>query len=930
MKLNKKRIAIVLIFLVLFAIYQGINIRGDYLKTLEIGQDYLPVFRQNLKNKTTIIAINFVVLYITTYITTKLIHKGLKKFFNEEKKEFPKLPNKTICFILSTIISVVASMFLTEKAILAFNTSWFGISDPIFNIDIGFYMFQKPFIEAMIGYFIVLTIIYSIYIVAYYIICFNVYFDKGIDPEMLKKNTFIKHIITNIILVVIGVSVITLLNAQNIVFGKFLSLSNNVKLRGAGLTDATIKVWGYRLFAIIIPICVFMAIKNFKKESFKKVMLWLTSIPIYLVALFIIIIGFDLIYVKPNEFDREKKHIQENIAFTKKAYDIEIDEIEIQDSNTITSADIESNKKVINNVNLLSEEKVLEALKQYQSNTGYYGYNVASPELYKIDGQEELIYVSPREIVSNETRTNNNKTYEYTHGYGAVITSASTVDENGNISYIQSDFASDNSALKINEPRIYFGLETNSAIITNAKNKEEFDYPTSSTTMETNKYNGNAGLKLNFFDRLILGIKEKNMGIAFSGSITKDSKIITTRNIIKRAKTIMPYLQYDENPYMIVSDNGDLMWVLDAYTTSNNYPYSQESIIQHDGDKEKINYIRNSVKVLINPYSGEIKFYITDKSDPIAISYSKIYDGLFEDGENIPNEISKHFVYSEYLYNIQANILEQYHNIQPEILYRQDDAWDIAKENKARNTNITIASDIKPYYTEVKTVDSNKPELGLVVPYTILEKQNIISYLVGTCDENGNKKLTMYKFKTENAILGTTQFDALVEQDENISKELNTLNTTGTKLEKNVIVIPINNNLLYVEPIYQVMLNDEAQIPLLKKIIVASGNKVAIGNNLEEALKNLLSQQAIKIEIETENKDELLQQIITANENLKQSNQTGNWEMIGKDMAKLQELIGQLETIVNEETKQKEEQAKSDKNKTSENTVNTNTTNSVR
>ena len=183
----------------------------------------------------------------------------------------------------------------------------------------------------------------------------------------------------------------------------------------------------------------------------------------------------------------------------------------------------------------------------------------------------------------------------------------------------------------------------------------------------------------------------------------------------------------------------------------------------------------------------------------------------------------------------------------------------------------------------------------------------------------------MYKFKTENAILGTTQLDTLVEQDENIAKELNALNTTGTRLEKNIIVVPINNNLLYVEPIYQVMLNDEAKMPLLKKIVVASGNKVAIGNNLQEAIQNLLSQQAIKIEIETENKDELLQQIINANENLKQSNQIGNWEMIGKDMSKLQELIGQLETIVDEETKQKEEQAKSD-DKTSENIVETNTT----
>ena len=926
---KKKRVILVITFLILFAIYLFVTLRGEYLKTLEIGQEYLSVFEQNIKYKIGIVVINFAILYLATYITTKFIHKGLKKFFVEEKKEMPKLPNKSICLILSVLVSMVSSIFLTEKAMLALNSAWFGISDPIFNIDIGYYMFQKPFIDAIIIYIIILTIIYTIYVAVYYIICFNVYFEKGIDSEMLKKNTFIKHITTNIMIAVLGISVITIVNSHNILFGKFTTLSNDIKLYGAGLIDTTVKLWGYRIFAVIIPICVIMAIKNFRKESFKKVMIWLSAIPIYLVVLFVIIIGFDLIYVNRNELDKEKSYIQNNISFTKKAYDIEIDEIEIQNSGTITAKDISTNQEVIDNINILNEENILEILKQYQSNAGYYSYNVAVPQTYNINGREQTVYVSPREIVSNDTRTYNNKTYEYTHGYGVVLTSANGVDEKGNLSYIQSGFANPNDKVKINEPRIYFGLETNNSIITNAKNKQEYDYPLTSTTSNTKTYDGEAGLKLNFIDRLILGIKEGNLGIAFSGNITKDSKVITTRNIIERAKAIMPYLKYDENPYMIISDNGDLVWVLDAYTTSNNYPYSQESIIEYEGMKEKINYIRNSVKVLINPYDGDIKFYLVDKTDPIAVSYSKIYKGLFKDGEDIPKEVSRHIVYSEYLYNVQAAMLEQYHNVQPEVLYRQDDVWDVSKENTTRTTSASTGTDIKPYYTKVKTLDNNDSQLGLIVPYTILEKQNIISYLVGTYDENNNKKLTLYKFKTENAILGTTQLDTLVEQDENISKELNTLNTTGTKLEKNIIVVPINNTLLYVEPIYQVMLNDEAQIPLLKKVVVASGNKVAIGNDIETALANLLSQQAINIEIESENKDELIQQIINANNNLQQSNASNNWEMIGKDMAKLQELIAQLETIVEQENKQKEEDALStDSNKTN-NSINNEMTNEI-
>lgn len=908
MKNNKKRVILVISFLIVFAIYLAITLRGEYLQTLQIGEEYISVFEQNVKYKVGIALVNFALLYISTYITNRFIKRGLKKFFDEDKKQMPKLPNKSISLIFSVIVSIITSKLITEKAMLAINTAWFGVNDPIFNLDIGYYMFQKPFIESMLVYFIVLMAIYSVYVAMYYIITFNIYFDKGINPTTLKKNTFIKHIITNIIMIIIAVSALTVVKVQDIVFGDFLNLPNNIKLNGAGLVDTTIRVWGYRIFAGIILICSIVAINNFKKEKFKKVMIALCGIPIYLVILFIVMLGFDLIYVNNNELDKEKTYIEHNIAYTKNAYDINIDEIEIQNSGTIKAEDISNNQEVINNINLVNNDIVLETLSQYQTNSGFYSYKTTKAGVYEIDGKEQLLYISPREIVSNDTRTYNNKTYEYTHGYGTIITSGSSVDENGNVEYIQSEFIDPNTKIEINQPRIYFGLETNDPIITNAKNKQEYDYPINSTKSVTNEYNGEAGLKLNIADRLILGIKEKNLGIAFSRSITKDSKIITTRNIIERAKTIMPYLKYDKEPYMIITDEGNLMWVLDAYTTSNNYPYSQETVIEYEGLKEKINYIRNSVKVLIDPYNGTTAFYIVDETDPIVTAYKNIYPELFKSAEEMPKEVAEHIVYSKYLYDIQARMLEKYHNIQPEVLYRQDDIWDRAKENTTRTTSSSTGTYIDSYYTQVKTIDNNSSKLGLVVPYTIAEKQNIISYLVGTYDEQNNKKLTLYKFKSENAILGTTQLDTLVEQDETISKELNTLNVTGTRIEKNIIVVPINNTLLYVEPIYQVMLNDEEQVPLLKKVVVASGNKVAIGNDIKEAIANLLSQEAIDIEIVSENKDELIEQIINANKNLEQSNVSNNWEMIGKDMAKLQELIGELEKIVEQENLEKNEE----------------------
>ena len=923
---SKKRAILVITFLIILAIYIAVTLRGEYLQTLEIGEEYVEAFKQNIKYKIGVALVNFAILYIATYITTRFIKRGLKKFFDDDKKEMPKLPNKSISLILSVVISIISSKLITEKVMLAFNTAWFGINDPIFNMDIGYYMFQKPFIEAIIIYFIALLVVYSIYIAVYYIIVFNKYFDKGIDRSTLKKNTFLKQLITNLVLVVLGLSAITLVKVQDVVNTKFLTLSDGTGLYGAGLIEATIKTWGYRIFAFVILISAIMAIINFKKENFKKIMKWLCVIPAYLVILFVVMISFDLIYVNKNELDKEKKYIAKNIEFTKNAYNINVDEIEIENSGTITKDEVNKNQDVINNVNILNENTVLENLEQYQTNSGYYSYDTTKPGIYNVEGKEELVYVSPREIISNDTRTYNNKTYEYTHGYGTIISSASSVDENGNLSYIQSDFKDENNKVKITEPRIYFGLQTNEPIVTNAKNKQEYDYPLTSTTSNTNTYEGKAGLKLGFIDRVILGVKEKNLGIAFSGNVTKESKIITTRNVITRAKTVMPYLKYDEEPYMVITDEGKLVWVLDAYTTSNDYPYSQETVIEYNGMKEKINYIRNSVKVIVDAYDGTTDFYITDKSDPIAIAYSNIYPELFKEGDEIPQDILKHMVYPKYLYNIQAKILERYHNVQPEVLYRADDVWDVAKENTSRTTSTATGTEIEPYYTMVKLTNSNSAQLGLVLPYTIVEKQNITSYLVATCDSQNNKKLTLYKFKTGSSILGTIQLDSLVEQDEKILNELNSLNVTGTKIQKNIIIVPINNTLLYVEPIYQIMLNDKSQVPQLKKVVVASGNKVAIGNNIQEAVTNLLSQEAISIEVEAEDKNELIKQIINANKNLEESNKSGNWEMIGKDMSKLQQLVQQLQTIVEQEEKKEAKLNKKQgnlKEETNKNTIST-------
>ena len=921
-KKSKIRMIIVIAFLIVFALATFISLRGSYLETLEIGENYLEVFWKNVRYKYVTMAVVFLLLFLVLYLTNRSIKKGLKNFFEQEKKEMPKLPNKSISLILGAIISVLVAGPLSKQLMLMFNNAWFGSTDPIFDMDIGYYIFQKPFIETVLWGLLALVIGLTIYTVIYYIIVFNYCFD-GIDRQTLRKSKFIKQITRNIKIVVILVACITLVKTQDILTQKFLKLEDGYELYGAGITDVSIKLWGYRILSVVMVASVFVAIHFFYQEKTKKVILSILVVPTYLIGMAVIMLIFQVGYVNGNELDRQKHYISKNIEFTQNAYGVNVEEITLEHSGTITSNEVAEYQNVIHNIAIVDENALLKELQSAQTSKGYYTFRDASIANYSINGKNSLVYLTPREIISNEdNRTYNNKTYEYTHGFGAIVSSATSVSETGAADYIQTGFQDNNQAITITEPRIYFGLKTNNTVVTNSKNKAEFDYPilTSNTAENAeNTYQGEAGLTLNFVDRLILAIKEGDLNLALSSNVTNDSKILTNRNIIERAKKVMPYLIYDENPYLVVNNEGKLIWVLDAYTTTNYYPYSQKSDIEVDGVKQEINYIRNSVKVLIDAYNGTIEFYITDRTDPIVMAYNNIFKGLFTEKE-IPQDISKHFVYPEFLFNIQAEILNRYHKVQPDVLYRADDVWNIGT-HKAGNSSTITKTEMQAYYTMVRNEDG-KDEIGLMNVYTPYEKQNLIAYVVGTHEGSQTGTLKVYKFLSDNNILGPMQLDTQIEQDETIAEQLEAINVTGTRISKNMLVIPIANTVLYVEPIYQVYLNEKEQsnIPLLKKVIVASGNKVAIGDTLRESLNNLLSQYAVDIEVEnTEDIDGLIDAIIKANTNLKNSSSNNDWEMIGKDLSKLQDLINKLEETVEERTV--EENMSTTTESTSTNTV---------
>lgn len=892
------RAIFVLLAIIVFALFAIVSLRAEYLNMKEIGEKYTTIFEENMKNKAYVAIVSFVISYLAVYISNKFIKKGLKNFFEDEKKEMPKLPNKSLAFIIGLTVAAIATIFITESYTIFANAAVFGKTDGVFGADISYYIFSLPFIQNLAIAFVLLFIGLAVYTAFYYIVTFNTYFD-GVSSETIKNSLFLKQLITYLLIIVIVFGFYIIVTSQNILTGDMLSIQdeNETKLAGAGVTDLTIKLWGYRILAIVIILAVARFLKYLKKQNFNQCVVSIAIVPAYLLCMFVLMLGCQFLYVGTNELDKEKAYIKNNIEKTKEAYGININQTDIVSYNSITYDEIEKNQELIKNIPLISQEVTLTMVEEHQESSGYYTYDKTNIAKYN----DKLIYITPREILNDNDISYNNKTLKYTHGYSIVASTATDNNQDGYAEYLISDYTGKGEEITINQPRIYFGLETNSIIATNTDFGKEYDYPITATKYQENVYDGKAGLKLNFWDRLVVGISNKDLKLAFSSYINNDTKIITNRNILERAKTILPNILYDEDPYLVISEEGKLIWVIDGYTTSNQYPYSQMTVlIDQTGAKEKINYIRNSVKVLVDAYDGTTTFYITDRTDPIIMTYEKMYPELFAKTE-IPSDIKEHLIYPKFLYDIQAKMLGMYHDISEDTLYRGDDVWKITP-----TTSNTSGASMTPYYTMLKTVDHKENELGLVVTFNKEKKQSIISYLVGTY-RNGKPELNLYKFSSNNNIAGIAGLNSQIEQDATISTELESLNDSGMKLIKEMKIIPIEDTLLYVEPIYQVMLNEDEEIPVLKKVIVASGNTVAIGNNLSEALANLFTDYAVDFEfVDTEDIDALIDAIIKANNNFEESMNAKDLEMIGKDLNKLKTLIKQLE---NARTKELEKEA---------------------
>ena len=704
----------------------------------------------------------------------------------------------------------------------------------------------------------------------------------------------VKQLINVIIAGTVVVIMYNFLSHQDILIGDMLQ-KESVKgayLTGAGFLDVNIKLWIYRIISIVIIIAVYNFIRGIKKEESKKILFSIILIPAVLIVVFIVNIAIDSIFLRGNDIDREKEYILQNIRATEESYNINVENKEIAKGTDITSEKIKKDSELIEKLPMVTPDVVKETLENNTDNKEKKSlYKYGNPNLVKNGDAYDL---TTREI-DDKDKTLTNKIYKYTHGNFGILTSSSKVNKNGYLLNISEKFEGQElNGTKIKEPRLYYGENTNSNAIVNAKDIKEYDYPTSTLTNKENNYNGKGGIKLSLLERIALAITKGSTELVFNNNIVENTKVLLNRQIIERAKKILPNIRYDKDPYLVTKDDGGLAWVIDGYTVTSRYPYSQKVSIEADkGGKERINFIRNSVKVVIDAYNGTVDFYVTDTTDPFISTIMKAYPTLFKNYNELSENIKKQMRYPQYLFDIQAKVLTTYHNSDVDNIYRADDRWEVAEVSGSGTRSSTSM------YTLLKKGDELKP--AIITTYTPEKRKNIVSYLVGQT-ENGANKLTMYRYN-EKSELSLSFIDTQIEKDEKVQKEMRELTTLGTELKTVRILLPYEDTTLYIKSIYQVFLNEDS-VPVLKKVIVANKGKVGIGNTLKEAMQRMLTENAIDIDVrDLANEDELKDAIIKQNKTLKDVMKQGDFEYTGKDIQRLIKLVDQLEEVSKEKKK---------------------------
>lgn len=702
----------------------------------------------------------------------------------------------------------------------------YGQPDPIFGKDIGFWLFSLPAYIALKNWMLLTLVLGALIAGVVYWVHSDVMVAKGVH---WKSSAAVAH--GSALL-----GVFFALNAWSYGLERFLLLhGDNGVVVGASYTDIHVVLPVLWVLVGLASAAALVAWANMRLQTYKlplaaAVLLFGSSLGLLLLLPAV----FQRFYVKPNELQLEAPYIRSNIALTQEAYNLrQIAVKPFPAEQQLTFQAILANRPTIDNIRLWDWQPLMDSYAQLQEIRTYYKFRNIDVDRYELNGSYQQVMLSARELDSAllppNAQTWVNLHLLFTHGIGVVMSPVTRKSAEGlPVLYLQDIPPLATGGPPVREPRIYFGQGTEPYVIVKGSTPE-FDYPRGKDNVYA-PYDGTAGVAVGGAARRTLFawyLGEPN--ILLSQYITDQSRILFRRDIRERVQTIAPFLRLDQDPYMVVSE-GRLFWMQDAYTTSRWFPYAQPI---GDGGP---NYIRNSVKIVIDAYNGTVEFYVTDPSDPVVETYQRIFPGLFKPFAAMPADLQKHVRYPEDLFHIQAQIYRAYHMDAPEVFYNREDLWQFPRERTGFDD--ARSAEMAPYYIIMRLPGETRAEFFLLLPMVPSQRQNMIAWLAARCDPPNYGKLIVYEFPKDKLVYGPSQIEARINQNTEISQQISLWNQMGSRVIRgNLHVVPIDNSLLYVSPLY--LRAQTGQLPELKRVIAASGDRVVMEETLAAALAAL-------------------------------------------------------------------------------------------
>lgn len=913
---------LITIFIVLALIIGlGVSSAGiytDWLWFKDVG--YEGVFWKRLISEMGLTAIAFVSFFALIFFNLRLLKNNMLKrplVENQDNvKAFPRAINYLALFdgLLQSRLLAWAELALSAVLALIFSNGFrnfwldgqfylhstdFDLADPIFNKDVSYYLFKLPFLESAYLSLFSMILLLTIFIGLIY----------GLYGLLTTKTRAGQAAVAHAS-GLLAVALLIWAFGTKLTIDKLVYSPRGVAF-GASYTDMYASLPIYRFTIGLLLVLALGAMSNiFIRRARYTIRLPAAILVITMAAGAIYPFFLERISVEPNQLERETPYIEHNIKYTRIGFNIDgIVERHLSAPGPLTEETLIDNAATVENIRLLDWRLLNQTYTQLQGIRPYYRFGDIDIDRYEIDGRLQQVMLGARELslaeLQGDIRTWLNEHLVYTHGYGAVISPVTRVTAQGQPEFLVGDIPprTEHPELALEQPRIYFGEMTNTYAVVNTDTKE-FDYPKynagSDDSNATTTYQGAQGVPLTFFNKLMLSLRFGTAKLFLADSINEDSRILYNRNIVDRLQLIAPWFRYEDDPYAVVAD-GRIFWIIDGYTESTHFPYSEP--LAPGG----ANYVRNSVKVTVDAYHGTVNFYLVDETDPVAITISKIFPDLLKPLGQMPASLRAHLRYPESFLVLQANVLGIYHIQNAGLFYNKEDLWSVALEKFENDVR-----PMPPYYTVMKLPGEEQlgEEFVLVLPITPggsggSEKHNMIAWLAARSDGEHYGELNLYHFPKDQVVQGPRQIDARIDQDTEISANLTLWSRAdGSDVVRgNLLVIPVGDTILYVEPVYILAAGND--LPELKRVIVATRDEIAMRPTLREGLAAILghdfsgdSEPPTTDEEHTGNLETLVAELERAFATAKEAQRSGNWAEYGRQQSRLEQLIVELQQFL--------------------------------